>query len=257
VVTLDDSLTIEALDANTGTPWSVVSETTNPHLSSLYVSGGYQNFAVAGNSLFIIGAYKYIAPYDNPTTQIRMLDFTNSVQPIILGRGYTYSQLMTTPTSVAVGDGTTTPVADSPLNYHCITTASCEMQYDSASDTLYFSDQSTQVHYIVHPTTPTTSYLGTLGLTSTVGSVTNFTFRPDGSQMYYVSGGNTLYCYPLNGAGTTSWCPASGSPPDLYGFASQIGSLSVNANMFTWMDNDNMLVSTGTQILQFTLPTGP
>jgi len=257
VITLDDNLTIQPMDTSSATPWNRVATTDDPHTSSLYVYGGFQNFALAGNALFLIGAYKFPGLDADPTPQIRMLDFTNNIQPIILGSGYTYSQSMSTPASVAVGNGTTTPVANSPLSFGCTTTTPCEMQYFASSDTLYFSDYTTKIHYITNPKNPTASSLDTLGLTTAL-TITNFIVRPDGSQIFYITSASTsLYCYPLTAGGIKSWCPSSGAAPNLYSFAAQIGSLGTMPNMFTWMDSGNLLISTGTQILQYTLPTIP
>lgn len=252
IVTIDSNKQIQSPDVgNTGTFWDRAADGAPANTMSLYVSGGYQNFSLMGNSLFLMGGYYAPPSYTGTTPQIRLLDFTNNVSPIIMGKGYTVEQGLTTPTSVAAGDGTTTPVQTSPLSSSC-TNNSCKLQYQGG--VLYFSDGTNQIHYITHPEDPTLSTLGTLGLT-TVNPISSFVVKDDGSQIFVVAGG-PFYCYPLTPAGVKTWCPSSGLV-NLYNYSAQIGSLSSMPNMYTWMDANNLLISTGVQILQYTLPTVP
>jgi hypothetical protein len=258
-VTIDSNKKIQSPDnsAPYNGAWDVAADGADPSGFSVSVYGGRQNFALMGNSLFLIGAYFSPPTYPDPTPQIRLLDFTNHVSPIILGKGYTVSQGMTTPTTVAAGDGTTTPVKNSPLST-ADTNSTGALQYSNGN--LFFTDGNNKlIHYITHPENPLLSSLGTLTINySGTSVIKNFSVKDDGSQIFIISLAGGLYCYPLTVAGDKTWCPSSGTSPSLYNYAAQIGTLQGGtANMFTWMDDSNLLISTGTQILQYTLPTGP
>jgi hypothetical protein len=231
--------------------WDLFSDGAAPNTMPLYVNGGWQNFSTMGNGLFLMSGYYSPPGYTGTIPQIRFLDFTNNVSSIIIGKGYTKEDGMTTPSSVAVGDGTTTPVKTSPLSSACIN-SSCKLQYFNSK--LYFSDETKKIRIITHPEDPLQSSLSTLGLTAP-NTVANFIVKEDESQIFYVAGGG-LYCYPLTAGGVKTWCPSSGSL-NLYSYAGKIGSLGNTPNMFTWMDSSNLLISTGSQILQYTLPSVP
>ena len=215
----------------------------NPQNYGLYPYGGYQNFTLKGNGLFI--QPNFTSGNADPILSIRFMDFTSLATPIILGGNHLSSEYSPASTDINLAGG----VAAAPLWNSCKNMSSCFMNYHSVEDRLYFAE-GMNMRYITTPSNTLTATLGTL-FTSITTSITNFSFTPDYSQMWYFKEGG-LYCHKMTSL--KSWCDDT---TDYFAIRSAAG-FSVTAwgpNQITFKDNQTLFLSTyGGEILQFNLP---
>lgn len=219
----------------------------DPRNYGLYVYGGLNNFTLKNQGLFVLPNY-YLLPSYDPVVTIRYMDFTNYTTPIIIGGTYKASD------NAAASSDVSTPglVKDAPLWTSCRNSSSCYVNYISNSDRLYYSEGA-KMRYITTPDNTTTATLGTLFILGS-GSIYNFAFTPDGSQLWYYKSNGGIYCYDISSG--KSWCD---NVTDHFTVRSVAGFVvSAGANQFTFKDNQTMFFSTYQgEILQFNLPTTP
>lgn len=86
------------------------------------------------------------------------------------------------------------------------------------------------------------------------GSIYNFTFNTDASQLWYFKSTGGLYCYDISSG--KSWCDNS---TDHFSIRTAAGLVVANgADQMTFKNNQTLFVSTHQgEILQFNLPTTP
>jgi hypothetical protein len=259
--TIDSNKITQGMVTGPAAYWDDFAEGADPRNSSLYVNATAQNLTMMGSKVFLMGGQSSITR--DPTPQIRFLDFLNNTISIILGNGYQKSQGLSTPDTVAVGDGTTTPVRNSPLNSYCTNAnVGCKIQYSDANGVLYFSDNTTKLHAITTPDNPLTSTMNLVFTSPGASTVASFSAKDDGTQLFWITADSKLRCYPLTAGGIKSWCPATpSSAPNLYVTGTNytaLGSIAGSApNAITWADSSHMFIQANDQILEYTLPTGP
>jgi hypothetical protein len=218
----------------------------NPANYGLNVYSGAQNFTLKNNGVFV--QPNYINTGYDPIISIRYMDFTNLVTPIVIGGNY----LASTNTASSADIPTPGGVASAPLWSNCRNNASCFMRYEASTDRLYFVESS-KMRFITHPDNPATSTLGTL-FTLGTGSIYNFSFNTDASQLWYFKSTGGLYCYDISSG--KSWCDNS---TDHFSIRTAAGLVVANgADQMTFKNNQTLFVSTYQgEILQFNLPTTP
>ncbi len=202
------------------TAWDAAADgATNPGDYSLYVMALRNNVTLSPTGLFVAGrAYNATGWKEVPS--IRHFDIVNSLVRKVIGD----QPRATSADSV--------PGAAQNLSINCDYTSACYNWYDSTTERLYFTETgSSAIRYIENPLNPAASALNSIPLAR---NPTNFTFRPDGSEVYYLNG-TQIYCKKL---GVTGTCNETSLGPDPL-----LGSITAGANQFTWLDNETLLIS--------------
>jgi hypothetical protein len=246
VIKLDQDNKVVRMTNQSNAPTAIQSapNNANPSLYSIWVYGGLNNFVLKNQGLFITPNYVNGA-YD-PIMSIRYMDFTSLTTPIVLGGNY----LASSNTAASADISTPGQVAGAPLWTSCRNGYSCYIQYNSNNNSLYFSE-GTKLRYITTPDDSANSTLVTLFTAS--GTISNFQFNPDFTQLWYFVSGNQLYCYDIGSY--KSWCD---NTTNHFTAQAQNAGFSVREgpNQITFKDNQTMFISTYLgEILQFNLPT--
>ncbi|HUS32487.1 MAG TPA: hypothetical protein VMZ53_28495 [Kofleriaceae bacterium] len=211
----------------TGTQrWETMANGADPTTAGLWPYGALNNLTYYAGNLFVLGGYTNY----NATSVLKRFDFVNGTTTRLMGLG----------ADAFTPDGATPATAS--LSGSCHDGISkCFTQYNAADDRLYFSEDN-RLRYLTTPLGPTQS-LGTLFIAPT--DVRNFTFRPDGSQIYYANGG--LRCHDIT-SGSAACNDTVLGPPAL------LGTIGLGPDQLTWIDNNTLLISTHTgRILQYTV----
>jgi hypothetical protein len=229
---VDSGHRIVGLQGGSFNYWDQATDGSNPYDYSMYVHGLWQNIALKDEGVFLIGRYL------NPEVTIMFFDFQAGV----------VTKLMGNPANEVSPDNSTPgSVKSLSVSIMCAHTLPCFLQYRADEDRLYFGERN-QIRYITTPTDTNNATLGTIfdgapGVT-TVG---NFIFRSDGSQLFYVAGGE-LRCHDITSG--MAWCDDSPLGPVL-GLASIING----PNQLTWKDDGHLLISNYQgEIYEYTLP---
>ena len=241
---LDNSKNIKIMTTGAGDLQTAVS-TTDPKNYSLYVDAGKNNFTLKGQALFV--APNYVGTND-PNLTFRLMDFTEKTTPIILGGVFTSSQNKLSSAVITTPGG----VAAAALWNGCKNNNKCFLQYNSADDRLYFSENN-KIRYITEPDKPTLSTLGDL-FTVGSGEILNFSFSPDKKQLWYFKNSTGLYCKDFGSS--KSWCDNTTNhftDASLAFFLVRSG-----ANQIAFKDNNTLFISTyDGEILSYNLAAIP
>jgi hypothetical protein len=229
LLTADPSGNAIELTTGGGAYWENAADGTNPAALETWPYATANNLTLVGATVFMLGG----AQFHNPTATLRSLDFTNGITTRIMGTGTdAYSPDTATPANASISGSCHND------NFVCFT------QYRAADNRLYFSEDS-RLRYITTPTTPASAALGTLFTVPTL--LRNFTFRPDGSQVYYTDGG-VLACHNLSSSDPTCNDTPLGPP-------NGTNRISSGPDQLTWKDNNTLLISTNNGfVLQYTAP---
>jgi hypothetical protein len=206
--------------------WELMPDGSNPNNANLWPYGGNSNLTYFNGKLFLLGGYTTT----NATATLKRLDFMSSQVTRLMGTG-----------ADAYSPDTATPV-NASLSASCHNESfACFTEYRAADDRLYFSEDA-RLRYLTTPLGASQS-LGTL-FTAPV-SLHNFSFRPDGSQVYYVESG--LRCHDISSGSSACNDTVLGPPGALVG-------INHSPNQMTWIDNNTLLISTyNGLVLQYTV----
>jgi hypothetical protein len=165
--------------------WDTLADGANPATARMYVTGTSRNIALKGQTFFAVGgAYEELAAGRDPNVGIKAMDFTNSITTQILGGTAKYSQLLSSVADVGAG-----LVPSTTMWYGCGRGTECYSAYDPNLDRLYFSENNL-IRYITTPNNNATSTLVTLY--SNASRVYNLSVTPDGSQVWFSKGKQSL-----------------------------------------------------------------
>jgi hypothetical protein len=207
--------------------WEVIPDGADPATADLWPYGADNNLTYYAGNLFLIGGYTSF----NPTATLKRLDFVTHKVTRLMGSGADgYSPDTATPANASLSG-----VCHNELY-------SCQTLYRVTDDRLYFSED-TRLRYLTTPLGASQT-LGTL-FTAPV-SIRNFTFRPDGTQVWYERDG--LRCHDISSGSAA--CNDSVVGPPLV-----LGGINATSDQLTWIDNNTLLISTynGT-VLSYTVP---
>ena len=198
--------------------WWYAVDGDDPALFNLEHYGAQNNLALKDGGVFLLGN----GDDSSPAVKLSYFDFAaGTVTELMGGRG-----------SVPSADNST-PGAARNLSFWNGCRYHCYIAYRADEDRLYYSELS-KLRYLTAPTDPARSTLATLF--DTGGShIKNFSFSPDGSQLFYLMDGS-LHCHDL-GSGK-AWCNDGplGPPPGL--------EIEHNGpNQLTWIDPTQLLIS--------------
>lgn len=213
---------IVALQPSAGKVWENAPDGADPADYDFFPYGLRQNLTLKGGGAFLIGGYK---PHTD-TVSIRYFDFTSHAVTRIMG---------SLPNGASPDSATPGSVKSLSLSSSCQYADNCFAHYRADQDRLYFGEEH-KIRYITSPTDTSASTLGTL-LTAS-GAIDNFSFRPDGKQVFYVlQSSGKLRCHDL-GSGA-SWCDDTDLGPP-----SGLSTLGYGPNALTWKSASELLVST-------------
>ncbi|HTL33731.1 MAG TPA: hypothetical protein VL326_11435 [Kofleriaceae bacterium] len=197
--------------------WEVIPDGADPATADLWPYGGDNNLTYYAGNLFLIGGYTTF----NTTATLKRLDFVTHQVTRLMGVG-----------ADGYSPDTATP-ANASLSGTCHNELySCQTVYRPAEDRLYFSED-TRLRYLTTPLGATQT-LGTLFTVPGV-AIRNFTFRPDGSQVWYERDG--LRCHDISSGSAVCNDAVVGPPPVL-------GAINAVSDQMTWIDNNTLLIST-------------
>lgn len=223
--------------------WQNATEAELPTDYGLAHNGGQTNMTLKGSDgVFLFGAAGVgnSGGFAGDNVSIRYFNFaTNTVVRVM---GDFPGQV-----SNGVSANQTTPGMAQNLSFSnsCIfSTRRCYTLYREDEDRLYFTEDTTSLRYITNPTNPSASTLGTLFVAATI--VKNFIFSTDNSMVFYLDG-TKLRCRNLTSG--NAWCNDTPLGP-----STGMENLSLRANQLTWKNPTTLLISSGGQIFQYTLP---
>lgn len=200
----------------------------NPRLFGAWVNGGINNLTLKGSDkLFVFGAYRNGTSRSHVLgAEMKLFDFGSDQVTHIMGD---YLE----DADVTNDQATAGLLEDKTFSSICRNVSHCFMDYNNSQDRLYFSEHD-KLRYITEPENPVNSTLVTL-LTAD-RDIKNYIFSEDGTQLFYVSGGE-LYCYDISSG--AEWCDDTSLGPE-----AGMLSISNGPNQMTWKDSSTLLIST-------------
>lgn len=199
------------------------------------------NIAIKDDGIFIagVGVYNVAGTSGNNSSSLRYMNFAQDKVVHIMGGNGTNAY---SPDQI-----TDTDLRSLNLNMTYSNTGGQFVQYDKANDILYFVENSKKLRYITAPGSHQSKLITIIDYSSNSKTISNFTLRPDGTSLFFVSGGK-LYCHNLNGA--PAWCdgvtelgPGPGLP-----------SIGAQPNQFSWKNNSVLYISNGSVVMSYTVP---
>lgn len=222
-------------------PWANAIEDAIPANYRLSILGGVNNLVLSNHGPILIGVAT-----DTPGTpavnnihpSIRHFDMTLNKTKVLMGDVPRASAPDTNPVT---NPG---PIKNFPVgcqySSNIVVGRFCFIHYDRTNDIIYYSENNVaKIRYITKAINdPANSELKTITLARVP---TNFTIRPNGSEVYYLSDAGQIYCKAITSAST---CVDTHVTNDSLGPNSAIGTISRGPNQFTWADNNSLLIST-------------
>lgn len=223
------------------TNWDDATPGSSPALAYTPALSLRHNLALKGNGIFLLGVASSGtgSTSGNNSSSLRFMDFaSNSVVHIMGGNGTNaYSADQTVDTDLRTLN----------INTNYAATVSNYTYYDQSTDRLYFVENYKKLRYITAPTSNSSKLITFMDLTGNSQSLWNFTFRPDGSSIFYIRDDGKLYCKTLGTA------PASCNDTSL-GPSTGLPTLGRGTNQLTWKDNNTLLVTNGSIIMEYSIP---
>lgn len=227
LISIEADMSINYL--NTGSSdFNNAAEGADPALYSPWVYGGYNNLSLKdSDKLFLLGAYIHPSRPGILSAEAKLFDYGASNTNHLMGDS------ASSPGSSA-DDLTGGNLASKTFHASCDQSSSCYINYDSVNDRLYFSEVN-KLRFITTPENSATSTLQTL-FSPSAGSIYNFIFSEDGSQLFYLDGSGKLRCYDISSG--KLWCDERELGP-----ISGMESIARGANQLAWKNSTTLLIS--------------
>jgi hypothetical protein len=200
--------------------WDNAPDGADPYDYTAHVYGMWQNTALKDGGIFLIGRYTH-----NEVT-IRYFDFDLGVVTWIMG-GMVAD-------GISPDNATPGSVKNLSISSSCRSKSSCFLRYRADEDRLYFAEED-KIRYITTPTDTANATLGTFFVLPGGGTMRNYIFHPDGSQLFYINNGS-LYCHDITSG--KAWCNDTPLGPP-----SVLAALENGPDQLTWRDDGHLLIS--------------
>ncbi len=221
-----------------GTYWFNSTENSSASGINMYPNWGVRNFEVIGNN-FVYSLGHLLSTTVNPSNNsaIGYFDITNSKLHFLM-KGITSSA------STAAAPDSTDPatVRSSGLAGKCYNMTNCFLYHNSTSGIMYYSEGNI-IRALSSPTDNTAVTLSSPANMDMGRALTNFTFSPDNTRIYYISTTGSLYCKYIGTGSIPANCQNTSLGPP-----AGISSLAAIGGQLTWIQDGQLLIGNAVEV---------